>query len=279
LYPQQYQEMVALCREKNEPLADRERRVFPVAHGEIMGRLLKAWNIPPAICAPLKYITHSYMSLARLSDPMRTKAELLKLGVLIGRIAVGEWEPWDRIEFPPAPVLQRLGWDSFSEIVQATKADSEGIISFRSEFMAPTNKPGNREKHEQRSSCLAYCNLSADPFDFLAEVASSMGIVLQPRDADAIEPDENVLINCIWVPPYKLAARVSPGVGGGAKLIVTDAEQLEPYSRFGQVLSLPGSHGALRQACEEVARVSTSMSPAGTTPVVIGGSVDAEGQK
>ena len=59
-------------------------------------------------------------------------------------------------------------------------------------------------------------------------------------------------------------------------VIVTDAEHLEPYERFGQVLSLPGSYGALRRACEEVAQTFPKMAPVEMAATVSGSSSDVE---
>lgn len=253
LYPQQYQAMVETCEKHQGALEEQEQRVFPMTPGEVMACVLEAWNIPAVISEPLKYVSQAYSALAGLAEPLRTKAELLKLALLLGGFATGEWESWDQIEFPPAQVLRRLAIESFSEIIREARSDSQEIITFRPKASVPKGKSEDFKK-AKRSSCeLAYCNLSPEPFDFLAEVIASTSITLRAKETDALQPDEKVLVNCIWSPPHTLAARLSPRHAAGAALIVTDATHLEPYGRFGRVLSLPTSYGAIRSACEQMA--------------------------
>ena len=101
---------------------------------------------------------------------------------------------------------------------------------------------------------LTYCNLSPEPVDFLGEIIPSMGISLKASEADAIGPDEKVVVNCIWTPPHRLESRIAPRSSDGAMLIITEENHAEAYRRFGRVLSLPASYGSLRSACEEMAQ-------------------------
>jgi len=207
------------------------------------------------------FVANTYSSLAGLPNPLRTKVELLKLAVLIGWIAVGEWESWDRVEFPPAPVLRRFGINSFSEILQETKSDSQAILSFRPQASTRKGKVEDSKKPKPPSHQLTYLNLSPEFFDFLGEMVSSMGIGLKECQADAVELDEKVLVNCVWSPPYGLLARIRPHSTDETMLIVTDATDLETYGRFGRVLPLPASYGALRLACDELAQDLQSKIP------------------
>ena len=233
LYSQQYQGMIKSCANSNETLEDQEERAFSLTPGQAMACLLKAWNIPEAIYEPLPYLSHDYFSLDALPEPLRTKVELLKLAVLIGAIAVGEWESWDRLEFAPATVLRRLAIDSLSTLIQGTAADLREIVNFRPKPSAPNAKGNSSKRARPPSAQLAYCNLSPEPVDFLGEVIQSMGIALKKCETDAIGPDEKVAVNCIWTPPYRLAARVSTRNSDGAMLIVTDDSHAETCRRFG----------------------------------------------
>jgi hypothetical protein len=81
-----------------------------------------------------------------------------------------------------------------------------------------------------------------------------MGIRLKPVELGDVSPDENVLVNCLWTYPHRLAERFGGRSGGGERLIVTDVTHLQPCARFGRVLTLPASYGTMRQACSGVAR-------------------------
>ena len=251
LYPEQYQEMVETCRQRRETLFAHEQRRFGVTHAEVMARLLSAWNIPPAVCEPLSYIAHGYTGLAALAEPSRTKAELVKLGVLIGRIAARQWEPWDRLELPPAATLRRLDVRQLAEVIQETRADTQEIIQFRSGAAAAKKKTDHAKKTPLPPCELAYCSLSQEPFDFLAEIVASMGIELKPTEPGGLGAEQHALVNCLGVPPEALADEFGSG-GSDGRLIVTDAEDAGPYSRFGRTLVLPASYGALQAACREI---------------------------
>jgi len=254
LFPQQYQQMIRACEEHRQALLEQERLLFPLTHAEVMARLLERWNIPPAVYEPLPYVTHRYLLLARLAEPLRTKAELVNLAILIGRIAVGGWEPWDRVEVPPPSVLKRWRPESLAELVEDAKSNSEQIISFQVYGSSHAKSESDSADHKTPSHQLAYCNLSPDPFDFLAEIISSMGIELRTCPPDALDCEENVLVNCIWAAPAGLASCVGRDHRHGARLIVAQDYHAESYARFGHVLSMPASYAALRRACVDVAR-------------------------
>ena len=251
LYPQQYQQMIKVCEEQDKTLWEEEKSAFRTTHSQVMARLLENWEIPTAIYEPLKYVGNGYLSLREAPEPLRTKVELVKLAGLIGRIAVGQWEPWDRVELPPESVLERLGIDSFSEIIEQTRSDSEAIAAMRS---APKKSTESRNGPKQPSHRLNYYNLSPAPFDFLAEIIPSMGIGLKACDTDVVNSEENFLINGIRTSPHRLSALINLRFSTGEKVIVTDADNVELYTRFGRVLSLPGSYGALRSACQDIAQ-------------------------
>ncbi|MFH1923304.1 MAG: HDOD domain-containing protein [Planctomycetota bacterium] len=265
LYPQRYQEMVRVCEEQDKTLREEEKSAFRTTHPQVMARLLESWEIPAAVYEPLKYVGDRYLSLGRVPEPLRTKAELVKLAGLIARIAVGQWEPWDRVELPPESVLERLSIDSCSEIIEQTRSDSEAIAAMRLERSEPRKRTESRNGPKQPSHRLNYYNLSPEPFDFLAETIPSMGIRLKACDTDVFESEENVLINGIRTSPHRLAVLINPRFSTGKKLIVTDADNVEPYTRFGRVLSLPGSYGALRSACQDVAQELRPKAHAATT--------------
>jgi len=254
LYPDRYQDLITKCREHNQPLCEKEKVAFRMSHTQFAARMLQHWHIPLQICEPLEHLTGGYLSLARLGEPLRSKTELVKLAVFIGRIAVGQWEPWDRVEIPSDSVSERLGIGSFGEVIEQTRSDLEAIVSWRLGY------PGSKTQDKDRKTAceplheIAYCNLSTERFDFLAEIIPSMGIKPRLCENHILESDENVIINCVTTPPHRLSAHINPRTSTGKKLIVTDADNVEPYTRFGRVFSVPGSYGELRSAAQEMAR-------------------------
>jgi hypothetical protein len=205
-------------------------------------------------------------------ETLRTQAELLKLAIFVGQIAVGKWDPWDKLEFPSASVLKRLRIDSLAKIIEDTRTDTLQIISHQKLNAAAEGKTAraqntedtnaSREKPEtagyQIDKQLAYCNLSSATFDFLQKIVSSMGIGLTECQPDAVETNQNLLINCLWTPPQLFKASFPPGKPCGEKLILTDANHVVFYRSAGKVVTLPTSYGTFHNACRELAQVVES---------------------
>jgi HD-like signal output (HDOD) protein/FixJ family two-component response regulator len=258
LYPQQYQRMIERCLEGNETLDEHEERVFPLNTGQVMSALLKAWNIPEEICEPLNYVSNSFLALAPLDDPLRTQVELLKLAILIGRFAVGKWDCWDKVEFPSTSVLKRLRINSLDKLIKDTQTDTQQIIALQKQpAKADGKSAAAAKKSPPAPQCvkqLAYLNLSLEAFDFLREVVGSMGVTLDERDPQCLDADRNVLINCLWNPPQRLAEAFPPGRPCGNKLIVSDANHLVFYRKRGHAIALPISYGAFQAACLAIAQ-------------------------
>lgn len=250
-YPKQYDTMVKKCSESNEALLHHEESVFPENHAEVISGLLADWNISAEVYEPLKHILNGYPSLSILPDPMRAKVELVKLSILLGQIAVGSWEDWELVEIPPRHVLERLGIDDIGRIIEQTEAQLPGIAGFPME----SRPSAARDVHPWPASRqIAYYNLSKEPFDFLAEIVPSMGIILHPGDlVDVGELPHNVLVNRIGDWPEQFTARIFDSARCGKILFVRDAETMKDVGGIGTNIAVPCSYAALRSACWEVA--------------------------
>ena len=182
VFPGEYESMVAECRASNASLLNLENKLFPESAVQTMMRLLAFWNVPTAECEPLKYLTDTYEALSQLDDVLRRKVELLKLSVLVGQLAVKEWESWDLVEFPPASTLERLNVTSVSEIVARTRADLFEVVHFRKH--PTTQGPGDTKSSDVDSPRLLYCESAEDHGNQLPEMLRCMNIVLvlqEPR--------------------------------------------------------------------------------------------------
>jgi DNA-binding response OmpR family regulator/HD-like signal output (HDOD) protein len=251
LYPKQYDTMVDTCRLTHDPLLDLEREMFPISHVEAMALLLASWGIPGEIHLPLKYLFASSPALNKAPAWTRIKVELLRLAVLLGQLAIGEWETWDTVDVPSDALLRKLDAKVVAGIVQRTKSEVEELAAFR------TDRPGGTGSNQPAPSSprkLAYCNLSGGPFDFLGEIISSMGIDLVAHSAEELNDYEGgLLVNCIGTAPHRFAATVGRAARQSL-VIVTEAERAEKFGEYGRVLALPISYGGLRAVCLEVSR-------------------------
>jgi hypothetical protein len=229
-------------------LAEQEETRFAMSVGQVISHLLAEWKLPPVIYEPLQFVTDSYPSLASRPEPLRTKSELLRLAVMIGEIAVGDWEPWDRLEFPPEYVPRRLHIDYLlAEIIAKVRADTLDIVNFNPPG-ADATKPRDPGQATPAAMELAYCNLSPEPVDFLAAIASAMGIALRPANAQSLRSEPNVLVNCIRAQPDALRTLGRGSLGSGKQVVVADLANLDHFAPFGEVVAMPCSYQALQSA-------------------------------
>jgi len=253
LYPKQYDTMVEACRQNQDSLLEHERGMFPVNHAEVMALLLATWRIPADIHLPLKQLLAEPASLSKVPDSTRIKVELLRLAIILGNIAVNEWETWDAVAVPSDALLRKLDGKVIAEIVQRTKREVEELAAFRTDRPG-VNKPNPSSPQPSRE--LAYCDLTGGPFDFLGEIISSMGIKLARHSADELNDCEgSVLVNCIGTAPHRFAAKAGHA-SRQSLIIVTDAERVDKYREYGRAIALPISYGRLRAVCREAAHVT-----------------------
>ncbi len=255
LFPQHYGRMIRVCREKLETLDEQERHVFPFDQGTAMAMLLEMWRLPAAVTEPLKHIDSTYLEVGALSEGLRTKVELLKVAILIARIAVGRWETWDKIEIPPAPTMRRLGLVSAADVIENTRVEVAQTIASHSPRTARSYAAGKSRNPADPHRRLSYSNLSPEPFDFVASLLPALGIELIHGDADESDSNLGEVVNCLWTPAYRLAARPHPR-SDTRTLILCDAEASETHRRFGSMITFPASYGSLAAACDNLFRRS-----------------------
>jgi hypothetical protein len=244
LFPNHYQALIDSCNETGESLREQERRIFPTSHTEVMAHLLATWRIPPDVFVPLKFSLDDFSALARLSEPVRSKTELVKLAVLLGRIAVNRWPDWDLVQLPGPRVLNRLGIRNVAEIVCHTRSDLSKIADFHPGG-APASQKFELQPTEQQ---VAYVNASGNKEDLLAELLPALGLQPKPLAADCLgQCDGPAIMNCLGVSVHRIAIDGRPN----SMLFVADHEHREAFEALGQMVALPASMGQLRNAVRD----------------------------
>ena len=251
VYADEYKAMLAACTQSGTSLVDQEVRVFPASHADVMARLLAMWKVPAAVYQPLKHAADSFGRLEQLHEPLRTKTELVKIAVLIGRIVVGAWEPWRLVEPPPLAVLARLNLTGVDEMIEQTKADLQAAIAGRRSNVAKQRSPtiAATKARPKALSQIAYLRIGSPRVDFVQEVLRSLGVEPVECPPDDVEIHDRLVINCLGVPPLRLTEYVPRRAAGQRRLIVTDAHRTQEYASLGIPFGLPASYEALRLAC------------------------------
>jgi DNA-binding response OmpR family regulator len=260
MFPPLYKRLASQCSRTGESLREIERTSLPVSHSHALAQLFAVWRIPPDLCLPLKHAADEFSSIARQIEPLRTRTELLKLAVLVGRIAVGGWEPWDSIDFPPATLLERLKTPIVDDLIGRIRVDVAKLAEFhpgRALSADPAGAP-----HPART--IAYCNIAGGTTDLLAELLPSLGYRLQHVRVEQLRDLEKpVVINGIDAAATRFAAHH----GRNPAIVVTTPEKADGFGKFARTISVPCSFSNLRTAIADTVG-ETALPPARPSAVL-----------
>jgi HD-like signal output (HDOD) protein/ActR/RegA family two-component response regulator len=243
LFPKQYSAMIAECGRTGAALTDIERRTFPASHADVMAQLLSDWRLAPEVFIPIKFSLDEYPAIARLLEPMRTKAQLVKVAMLLGRLAVGRWESWDLVRLPPQDVLQRLHIHDVDALLRQIRADVARLADFHPGGAAVKKKPAPAHVEQP----IAYCNFANHEIDLVKALLPSLG--LEPHSYESTDLrlfEEPLVANCLGVDAAHFAAHRTNKVS----LIVAEEAAREEFAHFGTAVALPSSFSRLRNAVQ-----------------------------
>jgi HD-like signal output (HDOD) protein len=244
LFPKQYESMVERCNDTNETLQEQERRIFPANHAEMAAQLLAAWQIPDEVIMPLKYSCDDFASIAQLSEPLRTRSELVKLAIVVGQLAVGKWQSWDTVQLPSAALMRRLGVRDVGNIIRDIRVDVEKLVHFNSDC----SPEESTEEACEVEYTVAYCNIKGGENDLLPGFLRTMGIEIEAYPAAELrELEVPAIVNCLGTAATRFVARRNKQLN----LAFVDSERREVFSRFGQAVAIPGSFARVREAVLE----------------------------
>jgi hypothetical protein len=266
VFTEEYKAMVAACEQTGTSLVDQEVRIFPTRHADVAARLLSMWKVPASACQPLKHLADSYYQLEQVQEPLRTKAEMVKIAVLVGNLAVGGWEPWQLVEIPPVPVLARLNLAGIEELIIEVKRELQEAIKSLSGHLRMKRPVTGASRTASPPRQLGYCRIGATRFDFLAEVIGG-DVQLGRYAPDELNSLDSIVINCLGIPPSRLCEYLADSPAAQRRLILTDAQRASEYASLGTPLGLPCSYRTLKEACLEFSSGrSRTNSAASTNP-------------
>lgn len=239
LFPKQYSKMIAACDKSGAALQEIERQMFPATHTDVMAQLLADWKIAPEVFVPLKFSLDDYSALVRLLEPMRTKALLVKVAIFLGRLAIGRWESWDFVRFPPDSVLERLRIQDVGALVEQIRVDVARLAEFHPSGKAAQKKTIRKiERHP-----VPYRSYSAHPADLVKEFLPSVGLVPEPHaPTESRLVEEPLVANCIGADAAQFAAQRSANIA----LIFADESKCESFAGVAPTVGLPNSFQRLQ---------------------------------
>lgn len=239
LFPKQYRKMIAACEKSGAALQEIERQMFPATHTDVMAQLLADWKIAPEVFVPLKFSLDDYSALVRLLEPMRTKALLVKVAIFLGRLAIGRWESWDFVRFPPDAVLERLRIQNVAALVEQIRIDVAQLAEFH-----PSGQSAQRKtirKIEQHP--VAYCSFSSHPADLVKEFLPSIGLVPEPHEpSDPQLFAEPLVADCVGADATQFMEFKPDNIA----LIFADESKCEGFAGVAPTVGLPNSFERLQ---------------------------------
>ena len=186
-FPERHESLTLQAKQSGEPLRRLEKQAFSWSHSAVMAELLSRWRIPRDVTSPLEGALDSFSLDNGPSERERTRSEIVKLAILIGRLAVGTWEPWDLIDLPAPSALKYLGICAVPEIIAETSAKVRELTNG-----SEIGSGGPPTSSETRRA--GYWNPSSERFDFLAALLPAVGVTPVYRE---LESQKLVIVNCL----------------------------------------------------------------------------------
>ncbi len=172
LFPDEHRELTQHCQETGESLDLAEEAAFGLSYGEVGARFFSTWRIPAASRQPLENITRTFDELVALPDQSRQRIEVVKLALLLSRVAMGLWETWDSIDLPRKTVSNKLNMPS----VQRTLCLIREACDFETMTQQLQSRLGTAPTTEQIIPMLEYISAADTSSDLLFPLLESMGL-------------------------------------------------------------------------------------------------------
>ncbi len=247
LYTDEYAAMIQQSKQTNQSLLELEMRRFPETHAEVMVRLLDLWKLPGEICSSLKDSLIPFASLQQLEPQQRKRVTLLKLGILIGDLAVGQCEPWDVVDLPQQAAIDDLGLDALSQTIEQIRAGLFHVVHYRQSSAARGSASPPPPAAPAPGPRIAYCRLSAQPLGFLPHVIAALNFTVENRVPAELGPDELAVVDAVDCSFPEALAQLGEQRARHSLLIVSGSPEV-PSGPAAHHLALPSSFAALRSA-------------------------------
>jgi DNA-binding response OmpR family regulator len=235
-FPEQYRAMIAVCRQTGCSLASLERRCIPLSPTRAIAGMLARWNLSPRLTQPLKHAGQPYRELTTLTEPLRSKVELLRLAELLGIMTTGVIEPWDEIEFPLPETLARLRPDDLTEIVESARMDLDQLAG--------------PQAARPLITYVRYRNVDAQSHDLLALLLHALDTKLIRVSREEACAPQPVLVNCLDVSEEHLLWFLDDAIPDSRRVLVCSTPLPAHAESWGPVIQLPCSFGLLSEAIQ-----------------------------
>jgi HD-like signal output (HDOD) protein/DNA-binding NarL/FixJ family response regulator len=248
LYPRHYEVLLAECVHRNSTLDEAEQQVFPLDHAAVLSRLLDSWKIAPEIYRPLMHVSQDLAALSGLPAKLHMQAEVTKTALVLGQVALGKWQPWDKIDLPSEALLTRWRIEDIESIVQQIRQETADIVAFRQRGeLTALAKPQREVPEAALVPILCYSSRSAPQTDVLRLILSSDRYEVEPISSEELNRNAPVLVNCLEGVPENTTPRTL--ADAGHRILIPARKALDLDAEASSQIVLPCSFAALKNAC------------------------------
>lgn len=251
-FPELYRRMVARCQQTRCTLASLEQQLLPITPPRALAGMLARWNLSPRLVKPLQQAGHPYAEIATLSDPLRSKAERLRLAELLGRMAVGYWEDWDEIDFPPPELLRRLRVDALAAVVEQARSE---LAQLPGAARSVRKCRPSAASARLPTTPLPYFKLGVEPHDLLATLLEALKVPLARTPREVINQPRPSLVNCLDVSAERFEWFLDDCIPDSRRVLVANSPLPPHCESWGPVVQPPCSYRVL---CDAVATAASA---------------------
>jgi hypothetical protein len=163
----------------------------------------------------------------------------------VGEIVASQFDDWDLIDIPPAPMLSRLGIQSIEMTVRQCRQDLKHITSFVTDGMPAGTRGSDSVAAPLNGEPLAYKRVHSESVDFIPHLLAATGRTIVSV-ADEIPDEEDVVVNTLGAAVHQVVKYLRRPRTNDT-VIISDAENASRLKDLGRVMVLPCSYGQLCQ--------------------------------
>lgn len=172
LFPEEHEQLTEHCLKTGESLDQAEEAAFGLSYGQIASRFFSTWRVPVTSRLPLEHLTHSFDEMISIPDPARRQIEIVKLSLVLSRVALSLWQPYDLIDLPLRTLLNKLNMPSIQRSVALIQEACDFEILPQELRPEITSEPFTQEV----KTLIEYISSTGTTSDILYPLLGSLGL-------------------------------------------------------------------------------------------------------
>jgi two-component system cell cycle sensor histidine kinase/response regulator CckA len=187
-----------------------------------------------------------------LTDLVMPELNGRRLAELLGRMAVGYWEDWDEIDFPPPELLRRLRVDALAAVVEQARSE---LAQLPGAARSVRKCRPSAASARLPTTPLPYFKLGVEPHDLLATLLEALKVPLARTPREVINQPRPSLVNCLDVSAERFEWFLDDCIPDSRRVLVANSPLPPHCESWGPVVQPPCSYRVL---CDAVATAASA---------------------